>query len=188
MIPVVRSALAFLLLALSISCGGSSTSSGDPSGGDPSGGGSGDQEPPEMAGMTDAHNAARANVNPPADPAIPPLSWSGALAGTAQGWADGCVFEHSGGPFGENLYATTGSATPTDVVGSWVEEVASYDYASNGCSGVCGHYTQVVWRSSAGLGCALANCTDNSPFGGGAWQLWVCNYDPPGNFIGERPY
>lgn len=28
-------------------------------------------------------------------------------------------------------------------VASWVNEKKDYDYASNSCSGVCGHYTQV---------------------------------------------
>jgi hypothetical protein len=39
------------------------------------------------------------------------------------------------------------------------------------------------------LGCGVASCTENSPFGdGGSWQIWVCNYDPSGNYLGERPY
>jgi len=20
------------------------------------------------------------------------------------------------------------------------------------------------------------------------WEIWVCNYSPPGNFVGQRPY
>jgi hypothetical protein len=35
----------------------------------------------------------------------------------------------------------------------------------------------------------MAKCTKNSPFSGfPEWQIWVCNYDPPGNFNGTRPY
>jgi uncharacterized protein YkwD len=145
-------------------------------------------EPAAMAGMTAAHNAARANVTPAASPAIPPLVWSSDLAAVAQSWADGCKFGHSGGAYGENIYATSGTATPNDVVAAWIAESAQYDYAANACSGICGHYTQVVWRASARLGCGVANCSSGSPFGGGAWQLWVCNYDPPGNYVGEKPY
>jgi uncharacterized protein YkwD len=154
------------------------------------GGGGASGEPAAMSGMTAAHNQVRANVSPAANPALPPLTWSSTVAATAQAWANGCKFTHSGGSYGENIYATTGSATPAAVVSSWASEVSDYDYATNACSGVCGHYTQVVWRDSLRLGCGVANCTTGSPFGsgGGAWQLWVCNYDPPGNYTGNKPY
>jgi len=100
------------------------------------------------------------------------------------------MFKHSGGQYGENIYASAGSnTTPADVVDSWVSEAKDYDYAANSCAGTCGHYTQVVWRKSTKLGCAVANCSKNSPFSGFTqWQFWVCNYDPPGNFNGQKPY
>lgn len=149
----------------------------------------GNVEPGELSGITALHNQARASVNPPAATPIPPLVWDPSLYAVAQAYADNCVFQHSGGPYGENLYASTGSSTPADVVGSWVSEVADYNYASNSCSGVCGHYTQVVWAASQKLGCGVTTCNKNSPFGGGgSWQIWVCNYDPPGNYNGEKPY
>jgi len=140
--------------------------------------------------MTAAHNAARAAVMPAANPAIPQLTWSSSVAVVAQAWAERCAFEHSSGNYGENLYASAGKdASPADVVGSWAGEAKNYDYAGNSCSGVCGHYTQVVWRKSQRLGCGVANCSKNSPFPGFPnWQLWVCNYDPPGNFNNQRPY
>ncbi len=141
-------------------------------------------------GMTAAHNAARAAVSPAASPAIAPLAWSSDLAATAQAWANGCKFQHSAGKYGENLYASAGqNVSPADVVASWVGEAKDYDYAANSCSGVCGHYTQVVWRDSVRLGCGMTNCTTSSPFSGFPnWQIWVCNYDPPGNFNGKKPY
>jgi pathogenesis-related protein 1 len=143
-----------------------------------------------VTGITAAHNAARAAVTPAATPAIPNLTWSSAIAATAQAYAEQCKFEHSMGKYGENLYAAAGKdASGQDVVDSWVSEAANYDYAANSCSGVCGHYTQVVWRNSVRLGCGVAKCSKNSPFSGFAdWQIWVCNYDPPGNFNGTRPY
>ena len=139
--------------------------------------------------MTAAHNAARAAVAG-ANPPIPPLTWSADVAATAQAWADKCMFDHSGGKYGENIYASGGSTpTPADVVNSWVGEAKDYNYANNSCSGTCGHYTQVVWRASTKLGCGMKNCTTNSPFSGFPnWTLWVCNYDPPGNFNGQKPY
>lgn len=151
---------------------------------------SGAGEPAAVSGITAAHNMVRANVSPAAATPIPDLVWDDALGDVAQAYADGCVFEHSMGKFGENLFASSGNTPPAEVVKSWADEVSSYDYASNGCSGVCGHYTQVVWADSRKLGCGVANCTENSPFGSQfpTWQLWVCNYDPPGNFVGKKPY
>jgi hypothetical protein len=143
-----------------------------------------------MVGMTAAHNAARAAVKPAADPPLPPDAWSSTVAASAQAFADKCVFEDTGPPYGSNAFAGTGSYTPAEVVASWVSEDAHYDYATNTCAvgQMCGHYTQVVWRGSTEIGCGMANCTINSPFGRGPWQLWICNYNPPGNYVGESPY
>ncbi len=172
----------------SSSSGASSSSSGAASSSSSSSGGGGDAEPPAMNGMTAAHNAARASVNPPAPTPIPPLTWSGTVAAVAQAHANKCVFQHSNNQYGENIYATSGNGSPPGVVGSWVSEAADYNYASNTCNATCGHYTQVVWANSSLLGCGMTVCNQNSPFGGGSWEFWVCNYDPPGNYIGERPY
>ncbi len=46
-----------------------------------------------------------------------------------------------------------------------------------------GHYSQVVWASSTGVGCAAQYCAPGTMFDGmGAW-FTVCNYSPPG-----KPY
>jgi len=170
-------------------CEGSSSGSGSGSGvGGGSSGSGGGNESGALQGITSYHNDARANVSPAAPSPIPELVWDEGIAATAQAYAENCVFQHSGGPYGENLYATSVSATAADVVGSWVSEVSDYNYQSNSCSGVCGHYTQVVWADSVHLGCGVATCTTGSPFGGGSWENWVCNYDPPGNYVGQRPY
>lgn len=130
-----------------------------------------------------AHNAWREEVN------VPPLQWSDTLATHAQDWADtlqcrGCMLEHRpDNDYGENLAWASGTRlTPERVVAMWGEEKAFYDYDSNTCARgeVCGHYTQVVWRTSARVGCATARCGDS--------EVWVCNYDPPGNWVGEKPY
>ena len=141
----------------------------------------GPAEPAAVAGITAAHNRARAELG------VPALTWSSELAAVAEDWArrlaaDDCGLQHrSDGRYGENLYAVYGtSARPQEVVDSWVSEVADYNYKKNRCKGVCGHYTQVVWRRSERLGCASARCSQG--------EVWVCNYDPPGNFVGERPY
>jgi pathogenesis-related protein 1 len=94
-----------------------------------------------------------------------------------------CNLVHSqGGSYGENLEGSTGDLSVVDAVKLWVDEKASYDYNSNtyAAGAVCGHYTQVVWRDSVRLGCAKVQCNNGGKFIG-------CNYDPPGNVIGQRP-
>jgi uncharacterized protein YkwD len=146
---------------------------------------------PFAAAFVDAHNRARANVSPPAKPALPPVRWSDELAASARAWAQRCEFEHNAkSDYGENLAARTDQADPATVVASWAVEAEHYDHRRNRCASgeVCGHYTQVVWRGSTTIGCAAARCSGGGPFGGGEWFMWVCNYSPPGNWQGERPH
>jgi hypothetical protein len=107
--------------------------------------------------------------------------------------AEGCSLVHSGGPYGENLAFFGGQrATAQAVVDLWASEKTCYTYgpfergdrctAACNDSGGCGHYTQLVWRNTNVIGCGVATCTS------GDSEVWVCNYDPPGNFVGEVPY
>lgn len=138
--------------------------------------------------FVDAHNDARGRAEPSPSPALPDLRWDGALAELAADWARGCVFEHSMGETGENLAIFSWSVQPAEVVEAWFSEISDYDYATNTCAPgkMCGHYTQVVWRDTSRVGCALQVCDDVAGFGPG--ELWVCEYDPPGNWVGEQPY
>jgi uncharacterized protein YkwD len=132
--------------------------------------------------MLARHNAVRARVG------MPPLAWSARLAARAQDWADtllarGQFIHRPHSTYGENLFEMTGAtASPGQVVDAWAAESRNYDYASNRCSGVCGHYTQIVWRDTREVGCAVARGR------GRGREVWVCNYDPPGNWVGRRPY
>jgi pathogenesis-related protein 1 len=177
------------------------TPTGDPTGAPtPTGTGTGSGTTPTppgaepsgaLNGIVAAHNAVRAAVNPKPATALPPVQWSDEDAKVAQDYAAKCVFAHNPnrGPRGENIYASGGSGrTPKEVVDNWASESKNYNYAANSCSGTCGHYTQVVWRDSVKIGCAAQKCTKNSPFGGGAWEMWVCDYSPAGNFNGKKPY
>jgi len=142
--------------------------------------------------LLDAHNATRATASPTPSPALSPLTWSTSLASTAQDWAERCVFEHSDGDLGENLAVFSprdiDASTGTEVVELWASERADYTLSSNSCAAgaQCGHYTQLVWRDTERVGCGVATCDDIAGFGPGT--LWVCNYDPAGNYIGEKPY
>ena len=138
----------------------------------------------DMVGMTAAHNAAAGGGDAcaTATPALPPMAWSSTVAASAQAWANNCVFADTGPPYGSNAFARPGTYTPAQVVAAWAGVDADYDYATNTCSADCGHYTQVVWRDSVGLGCGMATCTKNFPFGGGAQRhgqlLDLRNYNP----------
>jgi hypothetical protein len=68
--------------------------------------------------------------------------------------------------------------TSAEVAAMWHDELGEYDFDAPGFSMRTGHFTQLVWRETARLGCGVSQC------GGG--ELWVCNYDPPGNV--ERAY
>jgi pathogenesis-related protein 1 len=131
--------------------------------------------------MLAAHNEIRARVD------VPPLRWSDRLASRAQEWASHLIeerqFYHRPHPLsGENLFEITGSfrVSPAEVVGDWASEARDYSYRANTCRGVCGHYTQIIWGDTREVGCAVARDSGH--------EVWVCNYDPPGNWVGERPY
>ena len=114
------------------------------------------------------------------------MEWDEDIAAVAQAYAEtlaqDCSLVHSSSGYGENLFAAWGIASSgEDVVEAWASEEANYDYDANTCSDVCGHYTQVVWADSSRLGCGRADCFDGG-------EVWVCNYDPPGNFNNRRPY
>lgn len=149
------------------------------------------------AEMVNAHNKWRSEVG------VANLVWSNRVARVAQAWAnqlknEGCAMRHSPRrrrqSYGENLYWASAvrwsnglrevqNVSPSDVVDSWGSEKADYHYSSNSCNSgaVCGHYTQVVWSRTTKVGCGMAICDDKA-------QIWVCNYDPAGNYIGVRPY
>ena len=121
-----------------------------------------------------------------------PFTWDFNLENYAKWWAGqrrrDCKVEHSfpedGFKLGENIYWGNGDTwTPTDAVRAWADEEKYYRYATNTCEvgEICGHYTQIVWRNTRRIGCARVVCDSGDVF-------MTCNYDPVGNYIGERPY
>ena len=143
-----------------------------------------------------AHNKWRAEVG------VPGLKWSDSLAKSSEAWANTlkgtCKIKHSHGqPYGENIYyagpltrVSSSRGTETEVqqitsemvVDAWGEEKKWYNRSSNSCSGgECGHYTQVVWKGTSEVGCGMAYCADDA-------QIWVCQYEKPGNVRGQKPY
>jgi uncharacterized protein YkwD len=127
-----------------------------------------------------AHNKVRSQQG------LPALTWSTEMASLAQDWANEMTrtgrFQHRpNNRYGENLFWGRGQAySGTDAIESWASEASGYNYANNSCKGVCGHYTQLVWKNTTQVGCASGKVRDEI--------YWVCNYNPPGNYVGQKPY
>ena len=127
---------------------------------------------------------------------IPALAWDPVLAAEAAGWGEELAaagaFEHSDDldgedPQGENLWAgTRGAYAPEEMVGGWIEEKKHFrtgrfpDNSATGDFADVGHYTQLMWRESDRVGCALAE--------GAEEEVLVCRYRTAGNVVGERPF
>ncbi|HEU4579671.1 MAG TPA: CAP domain-containing protein [Polyangiaceae bacterium] len=170
-----------------------------------------------FVGMTAAHNAVRQglDLDPPLpdltwnqDLSDFAQQWADTLANSTN---CGTIFHRDQRMYGENIAfaGIKGAGTimypPEDAVASWAEEVLCWDYgtilgngqptaSSESCdakciaaqhSSGCGHYTQLVWRNTREVGCGYATCVSSDGFSDG---IWVCNYSPPGNFIGQTPY
>jgi pathogenesis-related protein 1 len=120
---------------------------------------------------------------------IPHLEWSDELAEYAQNWADKlakkCNMYHSSGSYGENIYWTSNSASEAEVVDYWASEEKYFNHRNRtykkGSGLKSGHYSQVIWKATTHVGGAVADCKHGG-------QIWVCNYDPHGNVIGNKAY
>lgn len=124
---------------------------------------------------------------------LPELQVDPVLEASAKAHAQHCVFAHSSTGYGENLFASSGVASVERAVNSWSREIGFYDYDSGACAAgqMCGHYTQVIWENTTKVGCATQICSPLlDAFGQPLFSatLVVCQYNPPGNFIGTRPY
>ena len=137
----------------------------------------------DIQAITAYHNKVRADVG------VGPLKWSANLAVYAQEWADHlavttCKMKHrTEKKYGENLFqGTAGYYTAVDAAKGWESE--RKDYRGGVLTQTnwhpAGHYTQMVWRETTVLGCGEAACNKT--------LIVACNYDPPGNYIGRRPY
>ncbi len=133
------------------------------------------------------HNSYRSALG------LPPLQWSPALASDALQYARRLAKIDKGqhdpdiiGKEGENLWWGTANAFAFgDMVEAWAAERKSYrEGVFPDCrtsrSAMIGHYTQMVWRNTQSVGCALV--------GNGQNDYLVCRYSPPGNVIGQKPY
>ncbi|KAG0280831.1 hypothetical protein BGZ95_008503 [Linnemannia exigua] len=123
--------------------------------------------------ILDTHNKHRARHG------AAPLTWNAQAAQFGNNWIQQCQFKHSGGKYGENLAA--GYKDFKTGIDAWYNEVSKYNYNNPGFSMATGHFTQVVWKATKSVGCAKKFCP------GSNWTIYICNYDPPGNYQGRFP-
>ena len=136
-----------------------------------------------------AHNRERAALG------ISALRWDPALAAEAATWSGTLaarnVMQHApqgrGAPQGENLWAgTAGAYSPEAMVGAWAREKRLYRHAPfpavsrTGHWKDVGHYTQMVWRDTDRVGCAIA--------AGAEFDYLVCRYRTAGNVMGRAAF
>jgi len=137
--------------------------------------------------FVDMHNSFRNS----ADASIPNLVWSDTLATTAAQNSDKCEFAHSDSGYGENIYlgwgSQTGSSAANGASTMWAEEMERVDEdGSWACIGTgnsdttCGHYSQMVWRDTTEIGCAV---TTGCELWGHTWTMVFCEYNPAGNMM-----
>jgi len=148
--------------------------------------------------IVDLHNELRGDLkkyNQPEATNMMKIYWDDEIAMIAQRQADSCVYKHDDNhersipgrlTLGQNI--ALGHGNWRDVILDWHYEYNVYDYWTNSKKGSTyvdryknrvaaqiGHYTQIVWATTARIGCGYAKC------GAGVGNHYVCNYGPAGN-------
>ena len=141
------------------------------------------------ARILDIHNRERVRLR------LRPLKWNVHLEREARAWAyrlsrNGRL-QHADSKVrnrtGENLWMGTAGHWPVEtMVGMFIKEKKHYrhaqfpDISKTGNWADVGHYTQVVWRKTEEVGCALVTAHGN--------DVLVCRYWPAGNVWGQKAF
>ena len=136
-----------------------------------------------------SHNRERRRLG------LAPLKWNRNLEREAGEWARVLarrgVLQHADSHIrngtGENLWMGTAGAWDVDgMVGMFLDERRHYRHdafpniSRTGNWADVGHYTQIVWRDTREVGCAVHTARGN--------DFLVCRYWPAGNVWGARAY
>lgn len=121
--------------------------------------------------IVDYHNKVRSQFGAGS------LSWSDDLASYAQNYLDkiNCQFQHSNGPYGENL--AMGYSDLEKSMSAWFDEKSKYNWGAATFSENTGHFTQMIWKGTTQVGCAQSKCSNGN--------YLVCEYNPRGNVLGK---
>ena len=124
-----------------------------------------------------------------------PLRWNADLAASAASWASRLAathrFQHARedpiAPEGENLWeGTRGYYPPEAMVNAWIRERKYFkpgifpDNSTTGNVEDVGHFTQLAWRDTTQVGCAMAQNAE--------YDILACRYSQAGNYVGQRPF
>lgn len=139
--------------------------------------------------MLATHNAERSRLG------LPALRWNDRLANDAANWGRELTYkgylQHADNrtlrETGENLWmGTSGYWNVEEMIGMFLEERKYYRHAAfpnvsnTGNWTDVGHYTQIIWRDTREVGCAVVTGKGN--------DVLVCRYFPGGNVRGARAY
>jgi len=85
--------------------------------------------------------------------------------------------------YGVNIYRGVQFPTADDVMNLWLREQRHYKGNEINEQTIfdCGHYTQIIWRQTTVIGCAMSQTK-------GGMYIIVCLYSPKGNIIGQKPH
>jgi uncharacterized protein YkwD len=137
----------------------------------------------------DIHNQERNSLG------LTSLTWNADLATTSQTWADylasigSLIHSPNRVHIGENLAYRTyhnGIDSTPKLIQGWLDEKQYFingrypDISTTGNVEDVGHYSQIVWRNTKELGCALSRNNGD--------DYMVCQYGPSGNWEGEQVY
>lgn len=132
------------------------------------------------------HNRERSTAG------VPALAWDSALAEAAAVYGAELArrgrLAHSAAETrpgqGENLWmGTRGAYSLEEMVGSWAAEKSLFepgtfpDVSENGHWRDVAHYTQMIWRGTTRLGCAIRSSERA--------DVLVCRYAPAGNVVSQ---
>lgn len=133
------------------------------------------------------HNRARREA------AAAPLAWDAGLAAAAASYGPALAARgslahsaHATRPGqGENLWmGTRGAYSIEEMAGGWAAEKSLFrpgifpNVSRNGKWSDVAHYTQMIWRGTTRVGCAIHKSRD--------WDFLICRYAPAGNVVGQR--
>ncbi|NWI54398.1 PI16 inhibitor, partial [Calyptomena viridis] len=141
--------------------------------------------------ILDEHNKYRSQVSPPAR-AMMKMTWDKELEDLAQSYAEKCIWDHNKdrGQRGENLFVMAPNLDLEFAVKDWNGEKKFYNLAKSLCvpGQTCDNYKQVVWADTQHIGCGANFCEKIEGIETENMHLLVCNYYPPGNLNGRKPY
>lgn len=85
-------------------------------------------------------------------------------------------------PYGENLYAKNSkNSNISTCVDVWLSERYNWIEEANNWQNGMRHFSQCIWKNTQKLGIGKSQMPNG-------YVVVVCNYDPRGNIIGQKPY